>query len=76
VEKLRRQTGQALDRQDAVIRGHAEFLENLLFPHGELQSRQLCFLPFLARMGTSGLEGLMEASGAEDVGKHCVVEIV
>jgi bacillithiol synthase len=76
LEKVRRQTGQALDRHEAVIRQHAEFLENLLFPHGELQSRQLCFLPFLARMGRDGLNGLIECSGVVGTGQHSVVEIV
>src|SRR5262249_7890229 len=55
VEKLRAKTGIALDRHDQVITQHAEFLENLLYPRKELQSRDLSFLPFLLRLGSDGL---------------------
>jgi bacillithiol biosynthesis cysteine-adding enzyme BshC len=75
VEKMRRQTGTALDRHDKLIHQHAEFLENLLYPQKGLQSRDLCFLPFLARLGPSGLKDLLALANAKQPGHHCVVEI-
>jgi uncharacterized protein YllA (UPF0747 family) len=75
VEKMRRQTGTALDRHDKLIHQHAEFLEHLLYPQKGLQSRDLCFLPFLARLGPSGLQDLLALANAKQPGHHCVVEI-
>jgi bacillithiol synthase len=75
VEKLRHKTGAALDRHDKVIAKHQAFLENLLFPAKELQSRQLCFLPFLARWGSGGLRELQNCAGARKVGRHVIVPV-
>ena len=75
VEKMRRQTGTALDHHEELIRRHAEFLENLLYPQKQLQSRDLNFLPFLARFGPSGLADLQQLANANHAGQHCVVEI-
>jgi bacillithiol synthase len=75
VEKLRHKTGAALDRHEKVIEKHQEFLENLLFPEKGLQSRALCFLPFLGRGGSGALEELQGLAGAKKAGRHCVVEI-
>ena len=75
VEKLRSKTGAALDRHDKVIEGHAEFLENLLYPHKGLQSRDLCFLPFLHRLGGEGLGELRKLACAKNPGQHYIVSI-
>ena len=75
VEKLRSKTGAALDRHDKVIEQHAEFLENLLYPHKGLQSRDLCFLPFLHRLGNEGLSELRKLACAKNPGQHYIVSI-
>jgi len=75
LQKVRRQTGVALDRHEKLIVQHAAFLENLLYPQKGLQSRDLCFLPFLARMGPQGLQDLQSLTTAKNPGRHCVVEI-
>lgn len=75
VEKLRSKTGAALDRHDKVIEQHAEFLENLLYPHKGLQSRDLCFLPFLHRLGNEGLGELRKLACAKNPGQHYIVSI-
>jgi hypothetical protein len=38
-----------------------------------LQSRDLCFLPFLARWGNSGLKDLEKHAGAKQLGRHFIV---
>jgi bacillithiol biosynthesis cysteine-adding enzyme BshC len=73
--KMRRQTGTSLDRHERLIHQHCEFLENLIYPQKGLQSRDLCFLPFLARLGPTGLQDLQALASAKDPGQHCVVEI-
>ncbi|MGB7438988.1 MAG: bacillithiol biosynthesis cysteine-adding enzyme BshC [Candidatus Acidiferrum sp.] len=75
LEKLRHKTGEALDRHEKVIAKHQAFLENSLFPQKGLQSRDLCFLPFLARWGTGGLNELQELAGAKKAGLHLIVPI-
>ena len=75
VEKLRSKTGAALDRHDKVIEGHVQFLENLLYPHKGLQSRDLCFLPFLHRLGSEGLGELRKLACAKNPGQHYIVSI-
>jgi bacillithiol synthase len=75
IEKLRHKTGAALDRHEKVIEQHEKFLENLLFPHHGLQSRDLCFLPFLARWGSGGLEQLRDCAGGKKMGRHHIVGI-
>jgi bacillithiol synthase len=75
VEKLRHKTGAALDRHDKVIEKHQAFLENLLFPAKALQSRALCFLPFLARWGSAGLQELQKMAGPKKAARHWVVGI-
>jgi bacillithiol synthase len=75
LEKMRRQTGVSLDRHEKLIHRHAQFLESLLYPQKGLQSRDLCFLPFLARLGPSGLQDLQELANAKNPGQHCAVEI-
>jgi bacillithiol synthase len=75
LEKLRSKTGQALDRHDKVIAQHAQFLENLLYPHKGLQSRDLSFLPFLVRLGTGGLGELQKLACTKKPGQHYIVSI-
>ena len=73
IEKLREKTGASLDQHERIIDQHEEFLENLLYPQKGLQSRDLCFLPFLARWGNSGLKDLEKHAGAKQLGRHFIV---
>jgi len=75
VEKLREKTGRALDERAGVIAEHAEFLENLVYPNKVLQSRELCFLPFLAQWGPDGLKELKNRAGSENLKEHRIVRI-
>lgn len=75
IEKLREKTGAALDRHDKIIDQHEQFLVNLLYPQKGLQSRDLCFLPFLSRWGADGLTELENHSGAKKPGLHFLVPI-
>jgi bacillithiol biosynthesis cysteine-adding enzyme BshC len=75
IEKLRQKVGASLDRHDKVVEKHAEFLENLLHPQKGLQSRDLCFLPFLARWGSSGLQELEKLASPKKLGRHLLVPI-
>lgn len=75
IEKLRQKAGASLDRHDKLVQQHAEFLENLLYPQKGLQSRDLCFLPFLARWGTGGLHELAKLANPKKPGRHLIVPI-
>ncbi len=75
LEKLRRKTGRALDQKNSLLAEHEHFLENLLYPNKQLQSRELCFLPFLARWGMEGLNELQKLSGSDTLGEHRIVRI-
>jgi bacillithiol biosynthesis cysteine-adding enzyme BshC len=75
LEKLRRKTGRALDQKSGRLAEHEQFLESLLYPNKSLQSRELCFLPFLARWGMEGLSELQKLSGSETLGEHRIVRI-
>src|ERR1700719_389061 len=75
LEKLRRKTGRALDQKSGLLAEHERFLENLLYPDKQLQSRELCFLPFLARWGMEGLSELQKLSGSDTLGEHRIVRI-
>ena len=75
IERLREKTGASLDRHEKIIARHEEFLENLLYPQKGLQSRDLCFLPFLSRWGRDGLKELQKLATAKKPGQHCVVPI-
>lgn len=74
-EKLQQMIGRALDRKSGTVAAHQEFLSNLIYPHKALQSRQLCFLPFLARWGQTGLEEIERHSGIQNAGTHFVIPI-
>jgi bacillithiol biosynthesis cysteine-adding enzyme BshC len=75
LENLQRKTGRALDEKAGLLGSHETFLENLLYPNKNLQSRELCFLPFLARWGMHGLKELQKLSGSETMGEHRIVRI-
>ena len=75
IEKLRHKTGAALDRHEKLIARHEKFLENLLYPQKGLQSRDLCFLPFLARWGGGGLHELQKFASPKKPGRHLIVAI-
>jgi bacillithiol biosynthesis cysteine-adding enzyme BshC len=48
---LQEKAGRALSFRSGVLDGHERELIGLLYPHGELQERSLCFLPALAAHG-------------------------
>jgi bacillithiol biosynthesis cysteine-adding enzyme BshC len=75
IEKLRRKTGRAQDAKDGLIAGHEQYLESLLIPHKGLQSRELCLLPFLARLGASGLGELQKLSTGKKLGHHFICQL-
>jgi len=75
LEKLREKTGRALDERAGVIAEHLEFLEHLVYPNKSLQSRELCFLPFLAQWGLDGLRELKNLAGSENLKEHRIIRI-
>ena len=74
-EKLRQKAGWARDKKTNVLAGHAEFLSNLLYPNKTLQSRELNFLPLLARWGMGALDDLQKHSSGKYLNKHFLVPI-
>jgi len=72
-EKLQQKIGRALDHRLNVLAAHEEFLSNLLYPEKNLQSRELCFLPFAARWGQQGFEEIQRHSGVKSVGSHFII---
>src|SRR5580693_7147415 len=75
LEKLKRKTGKAQALRGGLIAAHQEFLESLLYPHKMLQSRELCFLPFLASWGLGGLKELQSLSASSKLHEHRIVRI-
>jgi bacillithiol biosynthesis cysteine-adding enzyme BshC len=75
LEKLRRKTGRAQDEKNGLITGHEQYLESLLYPLKGLQSRELCFLPFLARLGAGGLGELQKECTGKKLGHHFVCQL-
>jgi uncharacterized protein YllA (UPF0747 family) len=73
LEKLKRKAGKAQALKDGLIAAHEEFLESLLYPHKALQSRELCFLPFLASWGMGGLKELQALAGSAKMKEHKVL---
>ncbi|MGA2420045.1 MAG: bacillithiol biosynthesis cysteine-adding enzyme BshC [Candidatus Acidiferrum sp.] len=73
LDKLRRKTGRAQDQKNAILSTHQQFLENLLYPHHGLQSRELNFLPFLARSGSTALDQLQKHSSLNKLGHHFIM---
>jgi len=75
LEKLKRKTGKAQALKAGLIAAHEEFLEALLYPHKVLQSRELCFLPFLASWGMGGLKELQSLAGSGSLKEHKILRI-
>jgi bacillithiol biosynthesis cysteine-adding enzyme BshC len=75
LDKLREKTGRALDERAGLIAEHVEFLENLLYPHKVLQSRELSFLPFLSQSGNEGLKELKDLAGSTNLKEHRIARI-
>jgi bacillithiol synthase len=75
LEKLKRKAGKAQALKTGLIEAHQEFLESLLYPHKALQSRELCFLPFLARWGMGGLKELQKLAGSGKSAGHKIVRV-
>ena len=75
LEKLKRKTGKAQSLKAGLIAAHEEFLESLLYPHKMLQSRELCFLPFLASWGMGGLKELQALAGSSKQREHKILRI-
>ena len=55
---MQEKVGRALSFRSGVLDGHERELIGLLYPHGELQERSLCFLPALAAHGFDLLDEL------------------
>ncbi|MGB8476429.1 MAG: bacillithiol biosynthesis cysteine-adding enzyme BshC [Candidatus Acidiferrum sp.] len=75
LEKLKRKVGKAQAQKAGLIAAHQEFLESLLYPHKTLQSRELCFLPFLASWGMGGLKDLQKLSASAKMKEHKILRI-
>ncbi|MGB2641960.1 MAG: bacillithiol biosynthesis cysteine-adding enzyme BshC [Candidatus Acidiferrum sp.] len=75
LEKLKRKAGKAQALKEGWIAAHQEFLESLLYPHKTLQSRELCFLPFLASWDMGGLKELEKLSASAKTKDHRIVRI-
>jgi bacillithiol biosynthesis cysteine-adding enzyme BshC len=75
MEKLKRKVGKAQAVKEGLIAAHQELLESLLYPHKTMQSRELCFLPFLAQWGMGGLKELQKLAGSGDLRGHKILRI-
>jgi uncharacterized protein YllA (UPF0747 family) len=75
LEKLKRKAGKAQALKAGLIARHQEMLESLLYPHKALQSRELCFLPFLAQWGMGGLKELQKLAGSANLHDHKILRI-
>jgi hypothetical protein len=75
LKKLKRKTGKAQALKSGLIAAHQEFLESLLYPHKALQSRELCFLPFLASWGMAGLKELESLARSSKQNEHKILRI-
>ena len=75
IDKLRRKTGRATVAKATLLAVYENFLEQLLYPHKVLQSRELCLLPFLARWSPGGLTELQKLCGSKNLGHHCIVQL-
>ncbi len=75
LDKLRRKAGTALDQKAGLLASHEQHLESLLNPHKALQERELCLLPFLARLGADGLDELQRLCSSTRLGHHFIVQL-
>jgi bacillithiol biosynthesis cysteine-adding enzyme BshC len=69
---LQEKAGRALSFRSGVLDKHEHELIGLLYPHGELQERSLCFLPLLASQGFELLDELERRINAGS-GQHHVL---
>jgi uncharacterized protein YllA (UPF0747 family) len=74
LDKLRRKVGRAQDQKNSLITAHQKFLEEQLYPHRILQSRELGFLPFLAKWGPSALDELQKCCTLSELGHHFIIQ--
>jgi bacillithiol biosynthesis cysteine-adding enzyme BshC len=63
LERLRRRAANAELRRNSEIATHAEWLIDNLFPHKQMQEREIAGLTFVARYGRELIERLIEACG-------------
>lgn len=75
LEKLKRKAGKAEALKAGLMMGNQEYLESLLYPHKALQSRELCFLPFLASWGPGGLKELQKLARSGKLSEHKILRI-
>ena len=75
LEKLKRKAGRAQDQKTGLVSAHEQYLESLLYPHKTLQSRELCFLPFLARLGMAGLKELQKLAASAGLKEHRILRL-
>jgi bacillithiol synthase len=61
--KLKGKAARAIDFRDGVLTRHERTIGNMLYPHAELQERELSFLPFLSRQGNDLVDALLKHSG-------------
>jgi bacillithiol synthase len=74
LDKLRRKVGRAQDQKNSLITAQQKFLEEQLYPHHVLQSRELGFLPFLAKWGPSALDELQRCCTLGELGHHFIIQ--
>ena len=74
LDKLRRKVGRAQDQKNSLISAHQKFLEEQLYPHHVLQSRELGFLPFLAKWGPSAVDELQKCCALSELGHHFIIQ--
>jgi uncharacterized protein YllA (UPF0747 family) len=74
LDKLRRKVGRAQDQKNSLITAQQKFLEEQLYPHHVLQSRELGFLPFLAKWSPGALDELQRCCTLGELGHHFIIQ--
>ncbi len=74
VNRVHRQAGRSELLRNEVIDRHANFLDQVLFPHKTLQEREIAGIYFVARYGTGLLEKLYSAIRT-DCHDHQVISV-
>ena len=72
LSRLRSRAACALLRRSEELKRHAESLRKSLFPHGELQERQVAGISYLARFGEDLLRRLESAARSDCKGHHVI----
>jgi bacillithiol biosynthesis cysteine-adding enzyme BshC len=62
VGRLEKRAAQAELRREEILSRHATQIENALYPHKELQEREIAGVYFLAKYGAGLIDGLIEAA--------------